>query len=110
MCQVLCVSISAYYRWLASITNNRQQQDMILAALVKAAHIRSRETYGNERLHAELTASGVGISKYKVRKLRSLLGLRCKQVKRFKCTNNSHHDKPIAPNLLNQQFTVERPN
>lgn len=110
MCQVLHVSISAYYRWLSGKPTNRQQQDMILAALVKAAHIRSRETYGNERLHAELIASGVGISKYKVRKLRNQLGLRCKQVKRFKCTTNSNHDKPIAPNLLNQQFRVDRPN
>lgn len=110
MCRVLSVSISAYYSWLSGKPTHRQQRNMILAALVKAAHSKTRETYGVERLHAELKATGVEISLYKVRKLRSQLGLRCKQVKRFKCTTNSKHDKPIAPNLLNQQFAVERPN
>lgn len=110
MCRVLSVSISAYYAWLTGKPTDRQQRNLILAALVKAAHSKTRETYGVERLHAELKASGVEISVYKVRKLRSQLGLRCKQVKRFKCTTNSNHDKPIAPNLLGQQFAVERPN
>lgn len=110
MCRVLSVSISAYYAWLSGKPTDRQQRNMILAALVKAAHSKTRETYGVERLHAELKDTGVEISLYKVRKLRSQLGLRCKQVKRFKCTTNSNHSKPIAPNLLGQQFNVERPN
>ena len=110
MCRVLSVSVSAYYAWLSGKPTNRQQRNKILAALVNAAHNKTRQTYGVERLHAELKASGVEISLYKVRKLRNQLGLRCKQVKRFKCTTNSNHDKPIAPNLLNQQFAVERPN
>lgn len=110
MCRVLMISISSYYRWLIGKPSPRAQRDLILSALLKAAHSVSRETYGSERLHAELVSSGVDISKYKVRSLRSKLGLRCKQVKRFKQTTNSDHDKPIAPNLLNQQFTVESPN
>jgi len=96
MCRVLSVSVSAYYAWLTGKPTDRQQRNKILAALVKAAHNKTRQTYGIERLHAELKASGVEISRYKVRKLRSQLGLRCKQVKRFKCTTNSNHDKPIA--------------
>ena len=110
MCRVLSVSMSSYYAWLTGKPTDRQQRNNILAALVKAAHIKTRQTYGVERLHAELKASGIEISLYKVRKLRSQLGLRCKQVKHFKCTTNSNHDKPTAPNLLGQQFTVERPN
>lgn len=110
MCRVLSVSVSAYYAWLTGKPTDRQQRNRILATWVAAAHNKTRQTYGVERLHAELKASGVEISLYKVRKLRSQLGLRCKQVKRFKCTTNSNHNKPIAPNLLNQQFAVERPN
>lgn len=110
MCRVLMISISSYYRWLIGKPSPRAQRDLILSALVKAAHQRTRETYGNERLHAELVSSGVDISLHKVRQLRSQHGLRCKQRRRFKCTTNSDHDKPIAPNLLKQQFTAERPN
>lgn len=93
MCRVLSVSISAYYYWLSGKPTDRQQRNNILAALVKAAHSKTRETYGVERLHAELTATGVEISLYKVRKLRSQLGLHCKQVKRFKCTTNSNQPR-----------------
>ena len=110
MCRVLMISVSRYYAWLSGKPTNRAQQDMILTALVKAAHIKTRETYGVERLHAELVDSGVEITKYKVQSLRRKLGLRCKQPKRFKITTNSNHDKAIAPNLLQQEFSVERPN
>ena len=104
------ITISSYYRWLIGKPSPRAQRDLVLSALVKAAHQRTRETYGNERLHAELVSSGVDISLHKVRQLRNKHGIRCKQVKRFKCTTNSDHNKPVAPNLLKQQFVVERPN
>ncbi len=104
------ITISSYYRWLVGSPSPRAKRDLILSALVKAAHQRTRETYGNERLHAELVRSGVDISLHKVRQLRNKHGLRCKQVKRFKCTTNSDHNKPVAPNLLKQQFEAERPN
>ena len=110
MCRVLLISVSRYDAWLSHKPTNRVQQDIILAALVKAAHIKTRETYGIERLHAELVDSGVEITKYKVRSLRSKLGLRCKQPKRFKITTHSDHDKAIAPNLLQQNFAAQHPN
>ena len=34
----------------------------------------------------------------------------CKTRRKFKATTNSKHNKPVAPNLLNQQFSVEAPN
>ena len=110
MCRVLGTSVSGYYAWLMGKPIDRQQRENILEALVRAAHMASRETYGTERLHAELVSSGVEITEYQVRHLRTKLGLRCKQSKRFKRTTNSDHDKSIAPNMLNQQFGVERPN
>lgn len=38
------------------------------------------------------------------------LGLRCKQKRRFKATTNSKHGLPVAPNLLNQDFSTTAPN
>ncbi len=38
------------------------------------------------------------------------LGLRCRQKLKFKVTTDSRHNLPIAPNLLDQQFTVSAPN
>jgi putative transposase len=70
----------------------------------------TRHTYGDERLHAELEANGVLISAYKVPTLHQRLGLFCRQRKCYKCTTNSNHSKTVAPNLLEQNFTVMRPN
>jgi putative transposase len=37
-------------------------------------------------------------------------GLTPRVRKRFKCTTMSDHDLPVAANLLDRQFTAERPN
>ena len=38
------------------------------------------------------------------------VGVSVRQRKKFKRTTDSRHKLPVAPNLLNQQFQVERPN
>ena len=37
-------------------------------------------------------------------------GLRAKAAKKFKATTNSRHNLPVAPNLLQQDFTASGPN
>jgi putative transposase len=37
-------------------------------------------------------------------------GLKARVRKRFTCTTMSDHDQPVAPNLLDRQFTAEAPN
>lgn len=39
-----------------------------------------------------------------------LLGLRAIQAKKFKVTTDSNHSKPVAPELIEQDFTTEVPN
>lgn len=36
-------------------------------------------------------------------------GIRARGKRRFKVTTDSNHDLPIAPNVLNRQFTVDAP-
>ena len=36
-------------------------------------------------------------------------GIRSRTKKKFKATTNSRHNLPVAPNLLNQDFTVDAP-
>ena len=36
-------------------------------------------------------------------------GLRARPKRRFTCTTDSHHAHPIAPTLLDQDFSAERP-
>lgn len=110
MSRVLKVSRSGYYDWLYRKPSLRVQNDERLAVEIKAAHIRTRETYGNERLRDELRDANVLISLYKLRKLRKALGIKCKQPKRFRTTTNSDHNTRIFDNLLGQKFIVSAPN
>ena len=77
---------------------------------IKAAHKRTRETYGDRRLQPELAAEGFVVGRDRIARLRQELGLRCRQKRKFIATTNSNHSLPVAENLLNQTFTPNVPN
>lgn len=102
--------MSGYYAWLGREPSKRDQENARLELEICAAHQRTRETYGPERLKDDMGKYGIKTTVYKVKSLRKKLGIRCKQVKKFKATTNSNHDMPVAPNLLEQKFTATAPN
>lgn len=110
MCRLLGVSVSGYYAWRRRGPSQRAQQEPRLEAEIRAAHRRTRETCGPERLQKDLAEHGVQVGVHRIRRLRKKLGLRCKQKRKFKATTDSKHNLPIAPNLLEQRFTAEAPN
>ena len=110
MCRVFEVSRSGYYAWLKRKPSPRAQQNARLAVAIRAAHERSRETYGPLRLQPELAADGYRAGLGRIKRIRNELGLRCKQSRKFKATTNSKHNLPVAENLLGQDFAASRPN
>lgn len=110
MCRILEVSESGYHAWRQRPPSTRQQENLRLETEIKAAHQRTRETYGPERLQSDLTDHGIQASVYRIKRIRTRLGLRCKQKRKFKATTNSKHALLLAPNLLDRQFTVAAPN
>ena len=106
MCRVLNVAASGYYAWTNRTPSQRQRDDERLAVEIRAAHKRTRETYGPERLQKDLVANGVKISVHRVKRIRKDLGLRCKQKRKFKVTTDSRHTLPVAENLLEQKFAI----
>jgi putative transposase len=110
MCRVLKVSRSGYYAWLDTTPSPRAQENERLKVAIKAAHKRTRETYGARRLQPELAAEGFIAGRDRIARLRRELGLRCRQKRKFKATTNSKHDLPVAENLLDQNFSPTAPN
>ena len=110
MSRVFEVSKSGYYAWRKRAPSQRRQDDTRLAVAIKAAHQRTRESYGPERLQDELAADGFHAGVGRIKRLRKQLGIRCKQTRKFKATTNSNHGLPVAENLLKQDFTTQRPN
>jgi len=110
MCGILRVSKSGYYKWHNRKPSKRAQEEGRLEVEIKAAHKRTRETYGPERLQHELKDQGVRVGICRIRRIRKKLGIRCKQKRKFKATTNSKHALPVAENLVQQQFEATRPN
>ena len=110
MCRALDVARSGYHAWERRAPSPRAQANHRLAVAIQAAHRRTRESYGPERLQSELKADGFPAGVGRIKRLRKKLGIRCKQKRRFKATTNSRHQLRVAPNLLNQNFSASRPN
>jgi putative transposase len=110
MCRIYDVSPSGYYAWLERSPSKRAQEEVRLEVEIRAAHQRTRETYGPERLQEDLAENGVNTSVHRIKRIRKKLGIRCKQKRKFKATTNSNHTMPVAPNLLAQKFTATAPN
>lgn len=109
------LSESSYYNWRSRPPSKRQQDDERLQVIIKAAHKRTRETGGPERLQQDIAKNdGVQVGVHRIKRLlfslRRELGLHCRQKGQFKATTNSNHSLPVAPNIVNQDFAVTRPN
>lgn len=81
-----------------------------MALEIRAAHNRTRQTYGPERLQRDLADNGIIVGVHRIKRIRKELGLRCCQKRRFKATTNSRHSLPVVENLLRQNFHTAAPN
>jgi putative transposase len=110
LCRVLGVSRSGYYAWLKRPPSERERADQELAQLIRATHQRSRGTYGSPRIHAELKAQGRKVGRKRVARLMRCAALAARQRRRFKVTTRALPGRPVAPNVLKQQFSAQGPN
>ena len=108
-CRVLGMSASGFHASRSRGPSRRAQEEARLEIEIRAAHQRTRQTYGPERLQRDLIAHGVRVGVHRIKRLRRKLGLRCKQRRKFKATTDSRHSLPVAENLLDQRFEAEAP-
>jgi len=109
-CKALGVSRPGFYAWRRRPESTHAQDDRRLAVLVRESHDRSRKTYGSPRVHADLGAQGVHVSRKRVARLMQEQDLRARVRRRYKCTTMSDHDQPVAPNILARRFEADVPN
>jgi putative transposase len=110
LCQVLEVSQSGYFAWRSRPACQRQRDDLVLLAHVRSAFRASNGTYGSPRMTRELQDQGLPIGRRRTARLMRENGLKARQKRRFKRTTDSHHAFPVAPNLIEQDFSADRPN
>lgn len=105
MCRVLCVSPSGYYAWRGRAPSQQAQARAALDAAVREEFARRKGRAGAPRLSRHL-----GRGRRQVAQSLRRQGLRAKAARKFKATTNSNHTLPVAENLLQQDFTAQRPN
>jgi len=110
LCHVLGVSQSGYFAWKDRPASKRQQGDMVMLAHVRSAFALSNGTYGSPRMTRELQDDGLAIGRRRTARLMRENGLLARQKRRFKRTTDSEHAWPIAPNIIDQDFTAVAPN
>ena len=109
MCGVLDVTVSGYYAWRGRPESRRSRDNSRLLVHIRAAHKASKEVYGSPRIHQELQKDGIGCSQGRVARLMRANGIRSKRSRKWKATTDSNHNLSTAPNILERQFNVERP-
>ena len=110
LCRVLGVSPSGYYAWARRPASARAHRDEELGARVRAAHAASKGRYGSPRVHAELCANGEKVGRKRVARLMKAANLAGRKRRKFRSTTDSNHAFPIAPNVLERDFTATAPN
>jgi len=110
LCRLLNVSPSGYYAWLKRPESRRSRENRKLKDQITVIHAANHSIYGAPKIHDELVKSGVPCGKNRVARLMKESGLRSRAKNKFKATTNSKHNLPVAPNLLDQDFTAIAPN
>ncbi len=110
MCRVLEVSASGYYDWVERPISHRQQEDEKLTGHIQILHQGSRRTYGSPRIHADLQDMGIRVGRKRVARLMRQNGIRARQKQRYKTTTQPHPSRPVAANLLQQDFATDEVN
>jgi len=109
MCRLLVVSPSGYYASQGRPSSAHDRRDKELTERVAAVHLGSRRRYGSPRVHAELQATGQRVSRKRVARLMRENDLAARTRRRFRKTTDSKHSFPIAPNVLERDFTAAGP-
>jgi putative transposase len=77
---------------------------------IEDIHKASRGTYGSPRVLAQLKGLGFKLSKSRVERLMKKHGIRAKTRRKFRVTTDSKHSFPVAPNILERNFSPAEPN
>lgn len=109
MCRVRQVSRSGYYDYLRQSPSDHRNADDKLRPQITAAFEKVRKNYGTRRIESALAKEEITVSRRRIGRLMREEDLLVQTKRKFKVTTDSNHDKLIAPNFLEREFTVATP-
>lgn len=110
MCSALSVSRSGYYDWAGRDPSRRVQSNKELDSWIRKLFVQHRQRYGSPRIVDALRDQGFDCSENRVARRMQAQGLMAIQAKKFKVTTDSNHSMPVAPDLIEQDFSAAAAN
>jgi len=110
LCGAMGVTKSAYYAWDRRPESNRSKRKKELTKKVKHEYFSNRRIPGATKIARALSTPNQPVGRCSVANIMRENGWKSKVVKKYKATTNSNHNLPVAENLLNREFTADRPN
>jgi putative transposase len=107
MCSALGVSKSGYYKYRYS---KAKQSTKMFKVLVRSVYFEHSGRYGIVKITRELHKRGIKCNKKRVARIMKSEGLKAVTAKKYRITTDSNHNRPVADNLLKQNFQVDAPN
>jgi putative transposase len=109
MCRVPEVTPSGYYAWLKQPQSHRAAENARLVKLIRASFNASNGIYGSPRVFLDLREAGETCSKHRVARLMRVNKIRAVRGYSRKPKSGAKPSE-LAPNVLQRQFDVGRPN
>ncbi|MFX1706887.1 IS3 family transposase [Chitinophaga sp. CC14] len=110
MCKVLKVSHSGYYAWLRRKPSPLAIKNELIRKEIEVIYHKSKGRYGSPKIAKELKSIGLYASRPRVARIMKRQGLRSIITGKFKiCTTDSNHHLEVSANILNREFTANRP-
>lgn len=110
MCRVLQLSRSGYYGWLTRPASQRSRRDAVLSHHIARVHRQHRCALGADKTWNVLNQQGIECGRHRVARLRKSAGIEARRKQRFRVMLEHHHREPPAPDLVQRQFNVAKPN
>lgn len=109
-CRALGVSESGFHAWRQRPPSKRAREDDELLTRIKAIHEMSRGTYGVPRIRKELAdVDGRQVNVKRLARLMRKAGIRGVSRRRFMVTTLRDLNASPAPDLVERNFTAQRP-
>lgn len=110
MCDLLSVSRSGFYAWKTKPESTRSITNEKLVPEIRKIYEEGKGEYGSPTICQTLREKGYLVNHKRIARLMRGIGLRAKVRRRFKHTTVRCKDRDASPNLLNQNFHIDKPN
>ena len=110
-CEILHVSRSAYYKWLKGDFGERVRENEQIAEIIEDIH-RKDPDKGYRRIRDDLERyHGIDVNDKRVLRICRKRGIKSTiKYSNHGCTRQARNPQYIAENILNREFTAEKPN